>query len=168
MWLFPVKGVAVFALAVSVVSLIGCGGANGGDSGPTPTPTATPQRFSGVPNVVITASDGAAHLTWDAPTLIPATFVIEYHIYRDNRLVGTAPPSIRAFVDAPLSSVPQTVTYHKASGAALTTVTGTVLPLMPGGHAYAVTIVYESPNPFDGNGVTYHETDTGVPYFATL
>ena len=164
---FRLKEVAVFALVFVALAAPGCGGGGDAISVPIPTPVETPSRVSGVSHVAVSAVNGAAHLTWGDPTSIPVASVLAYHLYRDNRLVGTVPPQTRDFTDAPASSVPQSVTYEKANEATLVTVTETIPPLTAGSHGYAVTILYQSPNP-SGSGVTYHETATGVPYPITL
>ncbi len=148
--------------------MTGCGG--NGSSNPAPTPT--PTNATGLARVTATVSGETVHVSWTAPEDIPVNSIVEYHILRDNQIIGTAAAGMLSFVDGPPSQGAQTVTYHQANGTALLQ-TSAMAPALTAGalHEYQVTVLYQSVS-VSGTGQPspgpYHEISDGTAAFAQV
>lgn len=106
--------------------LAGCGGVT------LPVTTSVQARALLADTPPSTPNDGSLLriiLTWEPPTTAKEDAVIEYHVWRDDDLVGVAAPSQRVFVDG---AAPRPVTYQQPSAAGALesrTLTPTPMPL---------------------------------------
>ncbi|MBC8142431.1 MAG: hypothetical protein H7Y38_13435 [Armatimonadetes bacterium] len=149
---------SVFVAGVLCLIIAGCGG---GDSSPAPTPTPspvvqpTPQPSpTPLPSVMAAASivDGQVQVTvlWEPSPDIPQNSIIEYHVYRDDTLIGTTNQTQNRFVDT--SARGETTVSYLAFGfdpTLLETRSVSVLPLVRGvPHSYRVSALFRLSNGF--------------------
>lgn len=165
----PFRNSACF-LSLLVVILTGCGG--GGSGGSSPTPTPSPTNATGLSPVTATVAGETVDLSWAVPADIPVRSIVEYHIYRDNQIIGTAPAGVNLFADGPPAQGAHTVTWERANGLALIQ-TSSLAPALTAGvlHSYQITALYQSVS-MSITGQTspgpYIEVNAGTAAFAQV
>ena len=143
----------------------GCSGGGGGTVNPvaTPSPSATP-AITGV-TARQTAKGLDVAVQWAAPTFTPTTNVVEYHIYRNNVLVGVASKATFIYNDAP--SIDQSsFTYYTISASDTTKLTLVTVPtpsalFLGVPVTYRVTALYATPETAASATPEYAETEIG-------
>ena len=165
---------AFVGLLVGATLLTSCGSGGSGNSAtptptatPTATPTPTPTPAAGISAVearayvtdsLTTPRDNFAarvEITWRPPSDIPTQNILEYHIYRDDHIIGVGARMNTQFIDDASLPAGTTVPYSTtgANGGAtdsLTTLLATIPTLTVGEtHFYRITVLYQSAA-FDG------------------
>ena len=147
---------------LGLIGVAGCGGSDNGGTSPTPSPSPSPSPSTtptaGLPKIMARAyqrvgSQPQIFVTWEAPTDIATTSIIEYQIYRDSQIIGVATPNNRAFYDS--IDLPTPLTYNTVAfgGAAISgtspastlqQITTPVTALAFGAaHIYSLQVVYQ-------------------------
>jgi hypothetical protein len=173
-----------FPLLISVAviaSLNGCGGGSDSPSTtatPTPTPTVTPTPTptpSGIPPIIARAfaepsvpgaNDASAarvEVRWSAPSDVPVNNILEYHVYRDNQIIGVTTRNQTNFTDGPLPDGGfNTVTFQRLTpGGSLEQIITSLTALAVGvSHTYSVEVLYQVPG--SGFRLTTLRTASGL------
>ena len=157
----PVAALMV-AGAIAGFSLAGCSGGSSTFVAASPTPTPNPNATV---RAVATSVGGqtTALVTWTPSAIVSLNAIVEYHVFRDGRIVGTVTSGTQ-FSDAAQTGQFVYRQPNVSSNQILDTVTGNKTAFTTGtSHTYRVTVIYTAQDTTQTPAVTtYNERTIGT------